>query len=633
MLTALRNSLNGFMAYVIVGLVIVAFGVFGVPELGRMTQPSAVNAGGIKISAQEIDREFTQIIRRQESDTGTQISREDAIAQGLVDVAVQRLTVRTLLDKESDKFGLGVTDAMVREYLMEIPAFIDPITGRLDNNRMARALQDFGLSIQQFETLIRNELRRSQLTSALSTPIPAPRPMAKDLLLRQSEARSLTVVTIPLDKLGEVPEPSEEDIQSYYEAHPDKFIMPEYRKFRAAIFRPSDFTQGLEVSEEDLQTLWQLRKDSLGEMERRTVRILTFRSEEAAKGALDQLKAGTSFAELAEQQNHALENITFKDAMLTELPDLAVAQKAFAMAEPGISEESIKTPFGDAIFEVVDITPAKETSFEAERANLEQEILLEDTSRKMIETIEAVENLLDTGLPLEEALQEAADKTMQSYGPVDRNFFTRGGAILDKLPLSVLKEAFALQEGEETPALPLDEEDGYYFLALDEILPPARKTLDEVRDTITALWRADKISAKLGKAAIDVEARMAAGEDLKDIAEALGYETQTLIVKRGEAAPSLPPSLLEDIFFAELGQSVSGQQITSNAVIIARIDDVFFPPLLQGEETMLNLYQNGMGAQIADETFQAYLNTMEAEEGVKINQAVISTVFGADLAQ
>jgi peptidyl-prolyl cis-trans isomerase D len=633
MLTALRNSLNGFMAYVIVGLVIVAFGVFGVPELGRMTQPSAVKAGGIKISAQEIDREFTQIIRRQESDTGTQISREDAIAQGFVDVAVKRLTVRTLLDKESDKFGLGVTDEMVREYLMEIPAFIDPITGRLDNNRMARALQDFGLSIQQFETVIRNELRRSQLTSALATPIPAPRPMAKDLLLRQSEARGLTVVAIPLDKLGDVPEPSEDDIKFYYDSNPDKFITPEYRKFRAVIFRPGDFAEGLEVSEEDLQTLWQLRKDSLGEMERRTVRILTFRSEESAKGALDQLKAGTTFAELAEHQNHAIENITFKDAMFTELPDFGVAQKAFALSEPGIAKESIKTPFGDAIFEVVDITPAEETSFEDERANLEQELLLEDTSRKMIETIEAVENLLDTGLPLEDALQEAAGVSMQAYGPVDHNFFTRGGAILDKLPLTVLNEAFALEEGDETPALPLDEDDGYFFMALDEVLPPARKSLDEVRGTIMTLWRADQISSKLGKAAIDVETRVAAGEDLKEVAQSLGYETKTVVVKRGEPNQSLPPSLMEGLFFADIGQSVNGQFITSNAIVIARIDDVFFPPLLQGEETMLTLYQNAMGAQIADETFQAYLNTMEAEEGVKINEAVISTVFGTDLAQ
>ena len=309
------------------------------------------------------------------------------------------------------------------------------------------------------------------------------------------------------------------------------------------------------------------------------------------------------------------------------------AEAAFALPQKGIVDRPLKTPLGYKIVEVISITPSVSISFEDARGQLEQELLEEDTSRKMIEAIEAVEELLDTGMPLEEALKEGAGLSMQVYGPVDQTLFTPGGAIVDNLPAEILNEAFLLPEGDETPALPLETENGYFFLSLMNIQPPARKPLSEVRDTIIALWKAEKTNALLQAEIDTITAKVADGVALEDVAAEKNYALNHTVVERAKANDLIPPQLHEQLFYTNLKELAWAMKPEGDGVVIARIDDVSYPPLLQGSDTMINLYKQALGAQISNEAYMAYQNVMQDEEGVKINEAVVSALFQTDNGQ
>src|SRR5260370_12576790 len=117
-----------------------------------------------------------------------------------------------------------------------------------------------------------------------------------DLLYRyQNEKRIADIVALPIAAVGDVGQPSETELKSFYEAHQDLFRAPEYRGFTVASLTSSDIAKDIEIPEAKLKDEYEQRQDELQLPERREGEQILAPSEEKAKEAGAALAAGNDW--------------------------------------------------------------------------------------------------------------------------------------------------------------------------------------------------------------------------------------------------------------------------------------------------------------------------------------------------
>ncbi|MEO6264852.1 MAG: SurA N-terminal domain-containing protein, partial [Luteimonas sp.] len=247
MLQKLRDKTSGWIATVILGLLVVPFAFFGMEQY--LFQRSDTFVAKIEappkwwqsapvfwpvtmlwqrneIDADEFRTAFEQARQQQRQQQGEQfdarafesIDSKRKVLDGLIDQRVLQMT--------AGRAGIAIGDAQVREAIEGIPAF--QVDGKFDPQRyqLALASQVPARSPRQFEQLVREGLQQSLIPtqvaqSALVTPSELQR-----LLKLLGEKRDIGFVTMPAPVADTAPV-SAAKIQHWYDSHVADYRAPE----------------------------------------------------------------------------------------------------------------------------------------------------------------------------------------------------------------------------------------------------------------------------------------------------------------------------------------------------------------------------------------------------------------------
>lgn len=628
MLSQVRNTLKGPIAWIVVILLILAFALWGVPNVTQlMASNSTVTVGNENFSQQYVQNEFNTLYQRQNRESGGSLTREAAIASGLPGQVVDSIATQSVLAQYAKKMNLAMPRQAVRDYIQDSEVFKNPATGEVDRTTFESILQQNGYTVESFERRVKEDLTRSQLIDALAAAGPAPVPFTRPIILRETERRRIAYLTVTDEMAGVAAEPGPDDLQKFYEENESVFTAPEYRTFDLLLLRNEDFREQLEAPEEELRRLYEAGKERLYDKpERRTIYQLTYESEAEARAAVAALRSGTPFENIAEEKGVSLEAATFTDAQKRDLLDPTVADAAFAEGlEEGSIVDPVRSLFGWTIVQIAGITPAETTTFEEVRDQIESDYLEQDVRRRMLDAIDEIEEVRDTGAELADAAQ-AAGFEVQTIGPVDRVSFEPGGAIIDNVPGEALREAFILEEGEQSEALRLGAEDGYFMVSVKEITPPALKPFDYVRDEVEQRWRDEERRTRILNTVNSIRERVEAGESLEDVAGEFDRSPIINVIDRRFSNDTISDSFTDQIFFAELNDVISGPAGQSGAQVIAEIREIGYAPGSIPPQQAEQLRQL-VGYQLDQELIEAFILTIRDDYGVKINQTQLDALF------
>ncbi|MCI5045436.1 MAG: SurA N-terminal domain-containing protein [Aquisalinus sp.] len=627
MLTQFRGALKGVVAWFIIALLVLAFGLFGIPDLRNFAQSPALQVGGTNFSTVDIQREFDRQLdlRRQ---SGQPLTREEAINAGLVTEVLDTMKARAAVNEEADNLGLTSTNEMIADFLQSLEGLRNPATGQFDQVVLQNLLQRNNVTITEFREDVRTDLNRGQLFDSIASPMQAPAGFVEPSLLRLAESRTLEYVTLTAENTPFSTEPTEEELRTYYQSNTERYTDPEYRVFDLVLLSKENFQGELTVPEEDIQKLFELRKARLDVPETRTIVQIPYPSEGEALAAVARLETGVDVAELAQERSFTLDSVTYTDVAQSDIADAAVAAAVFE-AEQGNVIGPITDLFGNHIVaRVVSITEGQESTFEEQRDILVSELLDEETTRSLLDAIEIIETARDEGAVLTDALAEVEDATVQTFGPVDSNLITANGAIPNDLPVEALGEAFLLREGEESEILPLDSDLGYFAVSLQQVIPPSLQSFESVREDVARGWRATQQADLIAERQESISARLRGGETLSAIAESEALEVATLTVGLQEAAAIFPPEFLDEIYKANLNTSVAGNSADLQSAYVLNVIDAAFPPLAQAE-FLSQIYQVNVGQVLTQELSEAYIGALQEDIGIKQNDTRIAQVFSS----
>ena len=613
------KKLGNIVVWVLMGLLILGLGGFGVTSFGGSIS-SVGHVGDEPITVNDYYRELQSEIAAVQRETGNQLSIAEAEARGLIARVRARLTNRAALDNEAGRIGISVGDERVRQQVVAAPAF-QGIDGNFDRAAYQGALRQRGISVDEFETGIRKDTARTVLQGAVVGGVPAPDTQIDTLLTYFGERRSFRWAAFGPDQLAEpLPEPSEEELRAYYQANIPDFTLPEMKRITYAWVLPEMLVETIEIDEETARDLYDERSDEFQKPERRLVERLNFSSQEAAETAAAALEDGsTTFQALVEDRGLSLEDVDLGEVTRAQLPE-AAGEAIFALEGPGVAGP-FETDLGPAIFRMNGILAAVDVPFEEARPDLTEE-LAQQRARRIISDMEIpIEDRLAEGATVE----ELAEETELELGTIDwweasgegiANYNAFRDAALD-----LTQDAF--------PELTRLEDGGIFVMRLDEVLEPQVQEMQEVRGKVLAGWEAQETEERLREQAAALQAQVEAGAPLTS-SEAPVEEADG--ITRDGFIDGTPPALVSTAFELEEG----GLAILEGfgKVFLLQLNSIQPPDMENERISMLRQLLSQQSTQsISVDLYTLFAEALAARAGVEIDNGALAQVHSQIAAQ
>jgi peptidyl-prolyl cis-trans isomerase D len=545
MLAAIRNFARSWVMKVFLGLLILSFAIWGVGDIFTGGSGDAVaEIGELEVTAQELDDSFRRSLRRLQEQSQEPMSREDAIAMGLLERSLQTLAARRLLDAEARALGLTAPDEAVRRLIAEEPAF--QVDGRFDRERFRRLLRQSGLDENTFAEQLRAERTRNALTGAIRPPVGLPDALTRPLVERLAEVRSGRLLLVPDDRFDDIRAPDDATLASYLEDNRQRFRAPERRDVTAVLLGPALLMDDVGVDEARLRERYEADIQRYTTPERRVVRQLRGQEEAALREAFDRLRAGAAPVAVAD----AVDGVALSDlGPVTEagLPD-SFAAPIFSAAEAGAVTPPVESAFGWHVFLVDEILPPERRPF----AEVRDELRRQEARRLAAEQLPDLATALDDAIGGGATLEEAADRLdlpLVSVTGLDREGRTPDGETFEGFAGwgDLVTRAFAEPAGQ--PSLLEETDDGrFYVFRVDDIEAERALELAEARDRVLAAWRADEARRRGHELAARARDDLEAGRAVADVVA--DYELATRALEPRSRAEPQGSSAVHDALFA-----------------------------------------------------------------------------------
>jgi peptidyl-prolyl cis-trans isomerase D len=595
MMQWIRGRAGSIVVKILFGLLIVSFGFWGIYTRSAPPTPDTAIAtvGAHSIRAEDLQRALEPALERLRAQFGTAIDRRQVKQLGILDTLLGQLIDRSLLDQETAKLGLDVSDEAIRNTIYANPAFRGP-DGAFDRQLFAQVLSMNRLSEDQLVARLRHDIPRSDLLQAITTGVGMPRPVVDALYRYRNEKRIADIVAFPAASVTDISEPNETDLNKFYEAHPDLFRAPEYRGFTVASLSPTDLEQPGEIAEDDLKKEYEERKDEFETPERRDIQQILSPSEEKAKEAETALASGKDWREVATTiAGQDPDTIDLGPLSRQEIPhelgDVAFEQ---ALNQPS---QPIKTPLGWHILRVVKIEPGATQSFDQAKPQIEAELKRQNAADRLDKIGNQADDALAGGAALADVAAKFQLKTATVAASDEGGRDQEGKAVTLSVPSDeILKTVFATNQGDTSRII--DMKDGSIFAVhLDKVTPPVVRPLAEVKGQAVAAWQAEQKHEAATKRAEALAGAVTPGLAL---AKAAGDKGLTLLpaapLSRG-AAPgqTVSPALVAKLFEAKPGDVVTASDETG--AYAAQLREI------QSPETIPDAAAAGLSDQLAGE--------------------------------
>lgn len=606
-----QNSVSKTLVWILMGMLILGLGGFGITNLGGAVQ-SVGKVDGKSIGVNEYYRAVQQELDTIQAQTGQRITFAQAQQFGLQQQVLARLVNQRALDGEAERLGLSMGDENLRDQILNISAF-QGLDGSFDREAYRFALQNSGLNETAFEDSLREDAARTLLQTAVIGGIEMPATYGATLTRFLGENRSFSYATLTeADLEADVAGATDADLRAFYDANLDSFMQPATRDITYAWVAPSMLLDTVEVDEDSLRAQYEERDAEFNQPERRLVERLVYGSEAEAATALTQISAGdSSFEDQVAARGLDLADVDMGDVAKSAL---ASAGDAVFAAETGTVVGPFQTDLGPALFRVNAVLAAQNTTFEEAKAALRSELAVDRARRVIDAQINTVDDLLAGGATLEEVADET-DLVVETIN------FHAGSEEPIAGYTDFRAAAAAVEEGDFPEVANLDD-GGIFALRLDGTSEAAPIPFEDARADVEAAWRADQISTALASQADDLIAKMKAGADIISLGLIVQQEQD---VTRNDFLPDVPQTLLPAIFEMTAGElrAIAGDA----SYLIVELDAVAEADLEAGENaTIQNLVGQQVSQSLTQDILDAYANFVRANAEIEIDQGALAAV-------
>ena len=617
MLDTIRSAVNSWIAKVFLGLLVLCFVLlWGVPELRRTSGHDLFTSGKSTIKANTYRFALQDQIKLFSSSNRLPrlLSEAEAAQYGLPQMALSQLQQDVLLDEQVRLMKIGVSKDGIARAIGADRFFQQQ--GQFNRTIFLSYLKQQGLPEADFIDYLAGKEKRNQLVYSAVNDMTAPNVFYSALLNYRNETRSVDYLLVTKKEIGEIKDPTSEQLQKSFDTHKAEFHAPEYRQVTLMEMTPESLLKPADISEDEIKDYYTRNASRFISPEERTVQILRFKTRQEADNASAKLRDGKTFEDLVSEEHKTLEDITKGPAAKTGFPS-TIARDIFEL-EPNKVSDVINDLEGPVIIRVVKITPQGPTPLEKAEPDIRNRLAKENAANAMRDNHDAIENARFEGVSLDELAKQY--KLDLRKVTIDSKAQTPDGQAVGDLPQQsmLVDNIFQAAEGADLDPIAI-KGGGYLWYRVDKVVNARDRTLDEVKDKVVALWKADETQRLLDEKASKLEQELKDHKTLDNLAQELGVAKKTARgLKRGGSDEVLGADGINAAFSGPKGNSGVSKAADKEQRIVYRVTESV-EPLNTDPKSLEPQLKTNIDAMVGADLGLAILDLANAKAPVKYN--------------
>ncbi|MDX2289685.1 MAG: SurA N-terminal domain-containing protein [Hyphomicrobiaceae bacterium] len=627
MLDSLRRWASGWVAFVMIMLLIMSFAIWGVADyITGASRAALATVGGEEISADEFQTAFQDEISELSQRAGQRISFEQARAVGLDQRVLNQLIGSAAVEAHARDLGLVLSAETLADGLKRDPAFQGP-DGRFSKEQLEGVMRQLGLSEAGLLALRRRDELRKHVTSAFLRSAIVPEPLIDTLNAYRNETRILTHARIDADKAITLPEPSDEDLRKTYEANKSSLMSEPHRHLYVLMMPIAALRARADIADADIKAAYEQTRGDYDVPEKRKVQQISFKDKSAAEAAKRELDGGKDYVEVAKAAGATAADIDLGLVTRTQLIDPAIADAAFRLEKDKVSEP-VEGRFATVLLRVSEIVPGKDSTFEETRDKVRAKLADEWARAQAQKLYSEVDDGRAAGTPLKD-IGSTLKLPYYDVPSVTRANKTDSGQIVLDVPDAdeIIAAGFRGEVGLEGEAVALTD-GGYAWVDVVAATPAAERPFEEVKQETKEIWTRTERRRRLSELASKLAERLRAGEDFAKVAEEVGGKAQTTLPVTRTAIPEgLTQSALSQAFVLPKGGVGHAETADGTSRVLLRVDDVRAPSDLTKEQR--DALRQELRQDMRADQISAYIAALQDRLGVSVNQQAFDRLMGA----
>ena len=546
MLQAINDKAKGLIGGIIILFISVPFALWGIQEyIGGAEQPYAAKVNDIEISLRDYEESLARQRQRLESALGDKVPTDAAFEKTLKRQVLDQLITQRVLEQLVTGTGYSIPDTKLAQQIHQIEAF------QQDGNFVASMYQGVlssqGMSPAEFEYLFRRDLMVKQLQDAITKSAIVDNATLETLDRLQNQTRNISYLLFK--QSAYMPEISltGEEVSAYFSENQDRYMHPEKVSVSYIELTANDLAVNTPVNEEDLRRQYDEYVASLSDNEQRKARHILIqvsadaddavRAEKQQKlqGALNKVKAGGSFEELAKSLSEDPGSASNGGDLGWVSKGMMVPafEEALYKLNKGEVSDVVTSSFGYHIIKLDDIKGETPVPFAEKKAELVKQQQQHSIDNEFYERSELLATLAYEN---DQTLQPAAEALGLTIKQTD--LFTRTSGQDVAQHEAVRKAAFAegvIKEGRNSDIIEVSK-NHVVVLRMQQHEPTKAMSLKEVQPSVELALKSVKAREKAQAAALQALADLQSSRSLENYANDQHVEVKKLgEIKRNQS--------------------------------------------------------------------------------------------------
>ncbi|WP_150046293.1 SurA N-terminal domain-containing protein [Methylomonas rhizoryzae] len=616
MLLEIREKVQGVFATIILVFICVLFGLWGIQNyLGGGKEAPVITVGDKEFFQRDVNQAYRQF---EQNLAGMKFDEETLKQQ-----VVEKLIRDEVLLQYAESQKLTVTDDVARDFVQSLEYFQKD--GKFDKSQYQTLLNAQGMSSDEFvrrikKALIMEQVQRGIVDSGFVTPAEI-----ESFFKIQNQQRDVEYVTLPLKV--DATQPTEEDVNAYYQQHLDRFQTEEQVAIQYVELALSKLAADVKATDDELKAFYEEQKAQYTTPERRKISHILFafgkdgnQSEalQRAQRAKQEL-AGKDFASLAAEVSD--DKLTAKNGGDLGLFNVGVMEKDFEEAasrlKQGEVSDPVKSAFGYHLIKVTELVAGEIKPFATVKSELlpaYQKAQAESRYNELAEKLAEVSYENPGSL---EAVAQLLGVEIQTT-PLFTRVRGEGIAANDKVRQATFSEDVLKGNNSEPLELAGDQ---VVVLRMLSHNPAATKDLNSVKDQVIEALLNERAGLRVTELADSLKKELQSGKSFTEVAQAAGLTVKKLSsVTR--TAKDIDPGLVQAVFRAAKPQANQASVVVIDNVggskTVAAISRVIEGAMTEADKAQQAGLAKNMAAAFGRAQFEAVLNQLETEADLTV---------------
>lgn len=588
---------------------------------GGLSGGTLAKVGDREIKATQVRQEIDRAIRRVLIEKNEVVSLEDAANNGMAEQEYLSLEYQNTLLAFADKMGIRASAEALKPYL-ERNQVLTNAFGKVDISSLRAEAQERNMTPREFEVFLQDFLTQRYVEIAALSAVNMPEVLSEPFIKYFGETRTISLARPGDSLLDAVTQPTEADLQAWYETNKPRFAQPERRRISALVYTPDDFLDRAAATDQEVRAYYDANLKAYSSSESRV--IVEYKSPDSSVvQAFVDLSAQGIPLEEALAQSPGIE-VVERTVQPEQIEDENYRQLLFQMEAGKLDGRALRIAEGQPYFTVIvkTITPGTPTPFEQVVEQVRRDMALPEARRLFEESGEPFRDA--AGQPLEDLGTQFGIPVI-SLAAVDAQGRTFNGDTAQLLVTNrdAMTDLFTLAPGQMTTVY--EEEDKRSMFRLDEIIAPATPAFAEVKDAVREIVVRERLIAAIDTAATAMVAAVKGGAEFGPTAASNKMAAQPPITVTREGNQQVDPALITGAFALKAGE-VGIVRGSNGEAWVARVDAII--PATPEATMMLRLQMGGQISQsLQQDLVEVFQRGLEKEVEFKRNDEAITQFF------